>query len=489
MSETTHPSVNGPQQPRRVLTLLDAVCLIVGTIIGAGIFETTPQIAAQAGGIYWLIALWLLGGLLALIGAVCFAELTTANQNAVGGDYVYLKKATGRPLAFLFAWAAFWVIRPGNIAAMAMIFARYFDEIVPIPGDSVVPHPLLVYAFLAVVLLSAANLIGMHQGKWVQNFLTISKVSGILIIVGLAFLFPAEASFAQPSTPLTGGSILLAMVLIMFTFGGWNDISFVAAEIKSPQKNLFRSLVIGTLGVTAIYVLINLAFCVGLGYEAMASSQAVAADVVKETLGTNSLIGLESSRFVSALVCISCLGAINGIILTSPRIYFAAGQDYPQLGILGRWDRKRDLPWPATMAQVAVTVGLLLVCYICTNEKTDAFFVILITTAPVFWLFLGITALTVIILRFRPASRSSTSGHPSPATPENTDTPVFRVPLFPLPPLILAVACFAMVYTSVEFLILNKFWLAAGLIGTIMLIGIGLAVVLKPQVETPGGQD
>ena len=480
MSETTHPSVNDRQQPRRVLTLLDAVCIIVGTIIGAGIFETTPLIASNAGGIYWLIALWLLGGLLALIGAICFAELTTSNQDAVGGDYVYLKKAAGRPLAFLFAWAAFWVIRPGNIGAMAMIFARYFDEIVPIPGDSVVP-----YAMLAVVLLSAANLIGMYQGKWVQNILTITKVTGILIIVGLAFLFPADASFAKPSTPLTGGSILLAMVLIMFTFGGWNDISFVAAEIKSPQKNLFRSLVIGTLGVTAIYILINLAFCVGLGFEAMASSQAVAADVVKEALGSNSLIGLESSRLVSALVCISCLGAINGIILTSPRIYFAAGQDYPQLGVLGRWDRKRDLPWPATMAQAAVTVVLLLVCYTYSN----AFEVILITTAPVFWLFLGITALTLIILRFRPASRSNTGNQPSPETPGNADAPVFRVPLFPLPPLILAAACLAMVYTSVDYLIANQYWLAAGLIGTIMLIGIGLAVVLKPQVETPGGQD
>ena len=213
----------------------------------------------------------------------------------------------------------------------------------------------------------------------------------------------------------------------------------------------------------------------------MASSQAVAADVVKEALGTNSLIGLESSRLVSALVCISCLGAINGIILTSPRIYFAAGQDYPQLGILGRWDRKRDLPWPATMAQAAVTVVLLLVCYTYSN----AFEVILITTAPVFWLFLGITALTLIILRFRPASRSSTSNQPSPAT----DTPVFRVPLFPLPPLILAAACLVMVYTSVDYLIANQYWLAAGLIGTIMLIGIGLAVVLKPQEETSEGQD
>ncbi len=126
MSETTHPSANDRQQPRRVLTLLDAVCIIVGTIIGAGIFETTPLIASNAGGIYWLIALWLLGGLLALIGAICFAELTTSHPNEVGGDYVYLKKAAGRPLAFLFAWAAFWVIRPGNIGAMAMIFARYF---------------------------------------------------------------------------------------------------------------------------------------------------------------------------------------------------------------------------------------------------------------------------------------------------------------------------------------------------------------------------
>lgn len=475
MSETTLPASRQDHQPRRVLTLLDAVCIIVGTIIGAGIFETTPLIASNAGDIYWLIGLWLFGGLLVLIGAICFAELTSANPNAVGGDYIYLKKATGRPVAFIFAWAAFWVIRPGNIGAMAMIFARYFDEIVPMPGGSLVP-----YAILAVLVLSGANLLGMHQGKWVQNVLTITKVAGILMIVTLAFVFPSSANVAEPPTPFAGGSLLLAMVLIMFTFGGWNDISFVAAEIKAPQKNLFRSLVFGTLGVTLIYILINVAFCVGLGFEAMANSQAVAADVVKSTLGPDSMLGRESGRLISALVCISCLGAINGIILTSPRIYYAAGQDYPQLGALGRWDRKRDLPWPATIAQAAVTVGLLMICYTYSN----AFEVIVIVTAPVFWLFLGLTALTLIVLRIRRTSGAKDGLPEASVTADQSDAGIFQVPLFPLPPLILAGACFAMVYTSVDYLISQQYWLVAGLIGGIMLVGLVLGISLKPNRES-----
>lgn len=173
-------SKNEAIQPRRVLTLFDAVSIIVGTIIGAGIFQTAPEIASLSGSFLWSVVLWVFGGLLTLIGALCFAELTTSHHEAVGGDYVYLKLAYGRPVGFMFAWAAFWIIRPANIGAMAMVFASYFDQLMPTGLQ-------LPYAVLAVLLLSGANLIGLKQGKWVQNVLTVAKIAGILGIVALAF--------------------------------------------------------------------------------------------------------------------------------------------------------------------------------------------------------------------------------------------------------------------------------------------------------------
>lgn len=445
-------------QPRRVLSLFDSVCIIVGTIIGSGIFKTSPEIAQNSSGFPVLILLWILGGVVALIGALCFAELMTTNRNEVGGDYVYLKKAYGRPIAFMFAWAAFWIIRPGNIAAMAMIFAEYFNQIIP-GGD----YSQVIYAVAAVGLLSVTNLLGLKQGKGVQNALTVAKVVGILAIVTIAFASPAPSLDLTMAGSQSDDSLWLAMILVMFTYGGWNDIAFVTGEIRDPKKNLFRSLLLGTMVVTLVYVLINVAFVIGLGYETMASSKAVATELTQQALGAETTFGQRSGQLIAALVCVSCLGAINGMILTSPRIYYALGRDVRPLRALAEWSSQRNTPWQSVVLQSLVTIGLLLVCL----RYQDAFKVVVVCTAPYFWGFLGLTVLSLIVMRVKSRSQS---------LPDDEGT--YRVPLFPLPPIFFAAVCGGLFYNSITYIQFRGFYTAFFVVTGLMAIGVVLGLIL-----------
>lgn len=420
-----------------------------------------PRIAQTAGDFGLMIGVWVLGGVLSLIGSLCFAELATRYRDEVGGDYVYLKKAYGRSWGFLFAWAAFWIIRPGNIGAMAFTFGRYLHQIIPqtiLPGTE---NNFVIFAILAVVLLTGTNLFGLSKAKWIQNLLTVGKVVGIVSIVGLAVLFPAESSEASPAESITFemGAFWSAMILVMFAYGGWNDISFVAAEVTEPRKNLFRSLFLGVAIVTLLYVLLNWAFVFGLGFEKVATSEAVATDLVTAAFGAETTLGQMGGGIISALVCISCLGAINAMIMTSPRIYYALGKDFKAVSLLANWDQERNVPWPGILLQAMVTLLLVSLCI----PYEDAFFVIFVVTAPYFWLFLGLVAISLIVLRFKPGG--SDDG--------------FRVPLFPLPPLILASVCFAMVYAAIAFLWEQKPWTATMVVGGIMIAGVLIGGLLS----------
>lgn len=454
--------------PKRTLSLLDGVCIIVGTIIGAGIFKAAPDIAGFAGSFEVLIGLWLLGGLITVIGALCFAELASRFSDVPGGDYGFLKLAYGKPVGFMFAWATFWIVRPGNIGAMALTFATYFDRLLGFdPTEDLSTNRQAWYAIAAVILLSSSSLVGLKQAKWIQNLLTFAKVGGIVLIGMLAFFSPASQGFdfsasnSVSTDAAEGTTWLLAMVFIMFSFGGWNDLSFVSTEIKHPERNLFRSLVIGSVAVTAIYIVINIAFVFGIGFDAVRNSPAVATDVVSRALGVDSWIGSRGSQIISGLICISCLGAINGIIITSPRIYYAAGRDFKLLHALGKWNHERDQPWLATAVQALVTIGLFCLCFRYENP----FGVIVVVSAPFFWTFLGLAGISLIVLRKK--------------FPDQTSKAVFRTPFFPFEPVVLAIACFLMTFASIQHLISEKVWVAVGVVVTMMVIGIGLGLILR----------
>ena len=271
-------------EPRR-LTLWDSICLIVGIIIGASIYETSPSIFASSGSAARGMAAWALGGAVSLIGALCYAELASCYRTA-GGDYTYLTRAYGSKVGFIFAWAELAVIRTGgSIAFMAYVFARYATEFCPL-GE----HSKLVYALLGIIGLTFVNAIGVRPGRLVQNLLTTANIVGLssVALIGLVWwLMPGQGQPAAAAAPANGAgpgepvtlSFALTMVLVFYAYGGWNEAAFIASEVDDPKRNVRRALIIGTLLVTGIYLAVNLAYVAALGYGGMCKSEAIAADM------------------------------------------------------------------------------------------------------------------------------------------------------------------------------------------------------------------
>ena len=472
--------------PKRVLTQFDCICIIVGTIIGSGIFKIPSVVASIVPDTFSLILVWCVGGLVALIGALCFAELTTTYPDR-GGDYGYLKRAFDRRIGFAFSWCAFWIVRPANIGLMSMIFGEFAAK--ALPGTL----PMLVFAILAITVVSACNLIGVTVGKTAQNVLTVAKVIGILLIVVSPFLFgdhgdqpsvgvqskteiattsaipqtesnstttssDQDASSPDSSTAQPGW-FWLAMVLVMFTYGGWNDIAFVASEVQEPKRNLFRSLVVGTLVVLVVYLLVNLALLLGLGFAAMGSLGGNATSaLVQQSMGQ---IG---NRVLSALVCVSCLGSINAMIFTSPRIYWATATDYSALSWLAG-DSQGSGWWRAMLLQAVVTLLFVVTFGQLENGFTD----LTVANAPFFWSFLGLTMVAMIVLRYRLAGQFTG----------------YKTPLFPLLPLLFLATCGFMVYRSWTYLVFRELTTPTFLMAGWLLVGVGLSFLLN---RNAGGQ-
>lgn len=406
--------------PQKELSLFDSVCIIIGIIIGAGIYEITPAVAAFLPGWKEILGIWLLGGLLALAGSLSYAELATAYPYE-GGDYVYQTRAYGRWAGYLFGWSQLVIIRPGDIALMAFVFARYAATLYA-PFENC----RLFYALIAVAALTSINILGVKEGKWTQNLLTVIKSAGLLAIVGAGLLAhdPAPATVG-PTTPFTG-NFNLALILVLFTFGGWNEMAYVSAEVKNPQRNIVRALVIGAVLVTAIYVLVNGAFLYALGQGKMASSQAIAVDTLAK------VIPGAASRVIAVIICISALGAVNGLIFTGARISYALGAEHRSFRRLGNWSPRLGTPVWALLVQA----GLSLVIIFFAGSFIDT----ILYTAPVVWLFFLATGVSVFILRRK-----------EPQVPRP-----YRVAGFPLTPIIFCLCSLFMLYRSVSYALAIK---------------------------------
>jgi amino acid transporter len=455
--------------PRQQLSLLDSTCIIVGIIIGASIYESSPFIAQNASAAAvkmvescreWsqleplspdgqatvsqvaIVGVWLLGGVLALIGALCYAELATAWPDA-GGSYFFISKAFGKTLGFAFAWCEFLIIRPGNVGAIAFVFAAYAMKLVmpDAPPDSNPTAPPANYSVApallaagAITLLTITNLLGLQIGKWTQNILTLLKVAGlaVIILVALTLTPPENAAAAKPSGD---GRLGLALILVMFAYGGWSDMSYVAAEVKNPAKNITRALLLGTLAVTAIYVLINFAFARGLGLTAFLSSEGVASDILSTRFGP------WGARAISLLICISCLGAMNGMIFTGARVCYALGVKDSLFAWLGKWNERLGVPIRATVMQAAVTIALV----IGFGLRAGGFKSLVIFTSPFFWGFFVLVGLALIVLRDREPERPR----------------LFRLPLFPILPAIFCLSSGYMMLSSIDYVSHNLAWEAS----------------------------
>ena len=405
--------------PAKALSLFDSTCIIVGIIIGAGIYETSPTVAACMGGGVGLMAVWLAGGLLALCGALCYAELATAYPHQ-GGDYVYLNRAYGSWAGFLFGWSQLAIIRPGDIALMAFVFARYATTLyAPFPNIG------MFYAVGAVLALTGINILGVRESKWIQNLLTVAKVGGLLFVV-VAGLLARGGQHIPMFGSVSGGGLKLAMILVLFTYGGWNEMAYVAAEIKEPHRNILRSLVTGTVAVMVLYLLISGAFMHALGYEGLAASEAVAVDAVARVLPQT------AAKVISIIICISALGAVNGLIFTGARISYAMGTGHTLFRKMGQWHPKLGTPVAALAAQGALSLGIVLLA--------GSFIDTILYSAPAVWLFFLATGLSVYRLR----TKDLDSFRP------------YKVAGYPLTPFIFCAACAFMLYSSITYAFAEK---------------------------------
>ena len=422
--------------PKKELTLFDSTCLIMGIIIGVGIYQLTPTITGGSFSWWGAMLLWVAGGVISLCGALGYAELATAYPRE-GGDYVYLTRAYGGWAGFMFGWVQLAIVRPGDIAVPAFAFAMYakaiYDPLAatiydPAAGATTFPYMQAIYACAAAIVLTLVNVLGVREGKWTQNLLVVVKVLGLLAIVGVAMFAPAvtpNPDAKPPEFSLSGLS--LALILVLFTFGGWNEMAYVAAEVKNPKRNIVRALVLGTVAVTAIYLLVNAAFFHALGYGGTAGSKAVAVDTVNAVvpdLGGTLFPGL-GGALISALICISALGAVNGLVFTGARISYAVGSEHRVFGYLGRWNERTGTPVRALLVQGAIAVALIIVL----GSFVDA----IIYTACVVHSFYLATSLAVIVLRRK---------EPEVERP-------YRVTGYPIPTILFSVVCAYLIYRAV----------------------------------------
>ena len=421
MSAQRENTTQAAAQPKPVLELRDTIALIVGIVVGAGIFKTPSLVAANAGDAWVMLGAWLLGGAVSLIGALCYAELATACPHA-GGEYHFLTRAYGRKLSFLFAWARLAVITTGSIALLAFVFGDYCSRLYSFGGQS-----SAIYAALIVILLTAVNIAGVKSGAATQNWLTALQLSGLLAlaVAGLA-LAPAADTAAAPAGADPGQPAFgLAMVFVLLTYGGWNEAAYISAEVKPGRRNMLRALMWSMFIVTALYLLVNLAYLRGLGLAGMARSQVVAADLLQQVWGS------AGAQAISVLIAISALTSINATIIFGARSNYALGCDWPLLGFLGRWNARTGSPTQALLAQGAV--ALVLIAF--GARMRQGFETMVDYIAPVFWLFFLLTGLALFVLRRR---------EPELARP-------FRVPLYPLLPLAFCASSAWLLYSSLAY--------------------------------------
>jgi basic amino acid/polyamine antiporter, APA family len=404
--------------PRPTLSVVDAISMIVGIVVGAGIFKAPSIVAANVGSELAFLLIWPLGGLISLIGALCYAELATAYPHA-GGDYHYIVRSFGRDVGLLFAWSRLTVIQTGSIAILAFVFGDYAKELLPL-GE----YSSSLYAGLAIAVLTLLNATGVKQGKWTQNFLTAAKVLGLLLVfvVGISFIAPVEA---KSSVSSLGGFHGLAMIFVLLTYGGWSEAAYISAELRNVRRNMKTALLVSIGIITTVFLLTNLAYLRGLGLEAISQSDALAADLLRRSFGE------PGAKFISLLIAVSALGATNGTIFTGARTNYALGRDFPLFSFLGQWDQRANAPVNGLILQAAIALTLVLF----GSFTRKGFQTMVEFTAPVFWFFLLLAGLSVFVLRRKEAEV------PRP----------FRVPLYPLTPLLFCLTSVYMLQASLSY--------------------------------------
>jgi APA family basic amino acid/polyamine antiporter len=384
---------------KRVLGPWTAASIVVGTVIGSGIFLVPRTMIQRVGTVEMVWVVWVVGGLLSLAGALSYAELAAALPEA-GGEYAYLREAYGPMWGFLYSWTQLWVAKSGSIATLATGFFLYLSNFFP-PLDTVFytlplpigPHggPLEIrygqlFAIALVMSLGGLNYYGVKLGGNVQVAVTVIKVALIafIIVAGLGFGHAPAQSGLPLQVPLTFAGFVAALVAALWAYDGWNNVSMVASEIREPQRNLPRSLIFGTLAVIAIYLLANSAYFHVLTPMEVSSATRVASEMMQRILQT------PGADAVSIAAMISIFAALNGSILTGSRVPYAAARQGYFFPAIGRVNPRHQTPG------VSIVVLSLWSCLLVLSGKYDDLFNLVIFAS---WILYGMTAAAVIVLR------------------------------------------------------------------------------------------
>ncbi len=407
---STHSTFESQPTLARRIGLFDATMIVMGGIIGAGIFMNPYVVARQISTPLLILGVWAFGGLIALAAAFIWAELA-ALKPQVGGQYAYLREAFHPSVAFLYGWALLLVIQTGGMAAVAITFARYFVELTG------APTPYWLIAALALGVLTLINCLGVKFGSTVQSVLMVLKILAIIALVACGLLLAGPDSKALSGVAGSSGPIdqpasfdLLtavgaAMAPVLFSYGGWQTSSFVAGEIREPGKNLPRALIIGVTGVVILYLAVNFVCLRVLGTTGLAATTTPASDVMRVVLGET------GARLIAAGIAISTLGFLSQGMLTAPRVYFAMAEDGLFFRDVGRLHPKTRVP------VVAIALQGVLATVIALSGKYEQ---ILNYVVSVDFIFFGLTAVCLFVFRKREetriekasASRIRVPGHP-----------------------------------------------------------------------------
>jgi basic amino acid/polyamine antiporter, APA family len=409
----------------RRLGLFSGVMVVIGGIIGSGIFRNPSEVARHVGTPGLTLTVWIVGGGIALIGAFCFGELGARNPQA-GGSYVYLRDAFGELPAFLYAWSLLLIIATGAIAGVAVTFADYAITLTGLPRNLTVP-----LAVGAIVLLSAINYVGVKSGAITQNIFTMLKLVPLAVLIGAGVLLTAGEAPVAPAVPApvgTGATIVaigLALVPVLFSYGGWQQANMIGEEIIDAPKNLPRAILLGVILVVTIYVLANVAYLRTLGVNGLAATATPAADAMGLVLGP------AGGTLIAAGIAVSTFGFLNLVILVSPRVYQTMAADglfFPQIA---RLHPKYRTPAAAILFQAVWAIGLTL-----TGKYGD------LVAYVVFgdWIFFGMTVATLYAFRRRDRLQGI-----DPAPPGR-----FRALGYPVTPALFILAALYVVISSVR---------------------------------------
>lgn len=398
----------------RSLSVLHAAAIVVGVMVGIGIFRTPTVVAANVSSEAAFIGLWFLGGVVTIIGALSYAELGSTYPNA-GGEYHFLRKAYGNELGFLFGWGRMVVMQSGSIAAVAFVYGDYFSVLIPagVNGSA-------IYAMFAVVLLSVLQLIGTRLSGRAQIALTAATLV-VVLFVAVAGL--SVAPVQPPSQILgTGGATGLAMVFVLLTYGGWSEAAYVSEEVHDAKRNIPCALLLGTATVMVLYAFANVAYLKALGLEGLRQSKSPAADIVRLALGA------KGEAVVAGIISVASLSTLNATILTGARSIYALGRNFPPFAVLGRSGKGGRAPRAAILAQA----GIVMVLIALGGFTRRGFESMIEYTAPVFWTFMLLVGVSLFVFRWSNPERSRP----------------FSVPLYPATPLLFCATSAYLLYAS-----------------------------------------